>query len=83
MTEDQLADYEARAHMDTRPPSHHRLEIDRDDALALVAEVRRLQAALQQIAELDGDCERQEFRLTRFQAAQVARAALALARKEN
>lgn len=33
--------------------------------------------ALEQIAELDGDCEHQQFRLTRFQAAQIARRALA------
>lgn len=35
-----------------------------------------LVATLQQIAELDGDCEAQQFKLTRFQASQVARAAL-------
>jgi len=35
-----------------------------------------LLAALRQIAELEGDCEQQVFRLTRFQAAQIARAAI-------
>ncbi len=38
-------------------------------------------AALEQIAELEGDCERQQFRLTRFQAAQIARAALNAAKR--
>ena len=41
-------------------------------------------AALQKIAELGGDTENQVFRLTRFQAAQVARRALsALAPSEG
>jgi hypothetical protein len=34
-------------------------------------------AALAEIAELEGDCEQQKFRLTRFQASQIAREALA------
>lgn len=36
-----------------------------------------METALQQIAELEGDCEQQKFKLTRFQASQVARAVLA------
>ena len=35
--------------------------------------------ALEEIAELDGDTESQVFRLTRFQAAQIARRALVVA----
>jgi len=41
----------------------------RDTALELLA-------ALREIAELEGDCEQQVFRLTRFQAAQISRAAI-------
>lgn len=32
--------------------------------------------ALKQIAELDGDAENQKFKLTRFQASQIARRAI-------
>lgn len=42
----------------------------------LRAENAALRAVLEQIAELDGDCEHQRFRLTRFQASQIARKAL-------
>lgn len=46
----------------------------------LQAQVLGLAAALRQIAELEGDSENQKFKLTRFQAAQVARLALTNAR---
>lgn len=39
-------------------------------------EALKLREALEKIAELEGDCDNQRFKLTRFQAAQVARAAL-------
>jgi hypothetical protein len=42
-----------------------------------------LLTALEQIAESDGDCEQQKFRLTRFQASQVARAAIHKAKAEG
>lgn len=35
-----------------------------------------IEEALEKIAELEGDCANQQFKLTRFQAAQVARKAL-------
>jgi hypothetical protein len=46
----------------------------------LIAAAPDLLAALREIAELEGDCEQQQFRLTRFQASQIARAAIAKAR---
>lgn len=54
----------------------HQLAAEMDQ---LRKEAARLRGALRQIAELEGDTEHQVFKLTRFQAAQVARAALALA----
>ena len=36
----------------------------------------RMREALERIAELAGDCDHQQFALTRFQASQIARAAL-------
>jgi hypothetical protein len=42
----------------------------------LIAAAPEMYEALMQIAELDGDCEQQRFKLTRFQSAQIARAAL-------
>lgn len=42
----------------------------------LIASAPDLLAALQAIAELEGDCDNQQFTLTRFQAAQIARAAI-------
>ncbi len=53
---------------------------------ALVAAGERMAAmedALRKIAEREGDCDHQHFYLTRFQASQIARAALPLAPKEN
>ncbi len=48
-------------------------ERERDEARQ---QVEAMQEALDQIAELGGDCEQQKFKLTRFQAAQIARAAI-------
>ncbi len=44
----------------------------------LHAAAEAMRAALEKIAELEGDCEQQKFKLTRFQASQIARAALLL-----
>ena len=48
----------------------------------LIASCPDLLAALEQIAELAGDCENQKFALTRFQASQIARAAIHKAKGE-
>ncbi len=42
----------------------------------LKTENQALRKALEQVAELEGDCEQQKFKLTRFQASQIARFAL-------
>ena len=44
--------------------------------MSLLNERAILLQALKLIAELEGDDERQEFKLTRFQASQIARAAI-------
>ena len=54
----------------------HAAHDDKMLIFALREENDRLIDALVKIAELGGDCEQQHFKLTRFQASQVARAAI-------
>lgn len=52
------------------------LERSASDLAAAQARVEELEAVMREIAELEGDCEQQVFKLTRFQASQLARKAI-------